>query len=123
MKKPKMNVQIQKFKTRFVVKCEYNEDILSLIQKYEKIYCNKEELEWLLPIVALQDFSNDIQNLLEIKLEITDNKPCVSLTRVDDKIELKFTTKLFTHLDLFRLSMLILAQSYCNELNEKISVA
>ena len=123
MKKPKTNVQIQKFKTRFVVKCEYNEDILSLIQKYEKIYCNKEELEWLLPIVVLQDFSNDIQNLLEIKLEITDNKPCVSLTRVDDKIELKFITKLFTHLDLFKLDMLILAQSYCNELNAKISVA
>ena len=118
-----MNVQIQKFNTRFVVKCEYNEDILSLFQKYEKMYCNKEELEWLLPIVALQDFSNDIQNLLEIKLEITDNKPCISLTRVDDKIELKFITKLFTHLDLFKLGMLILAQNYCNELNEKISVA
>jgi hypothetical protein len=118
-----MNVQNRKFKTRFIVKCEYNEDILSLIQKYEKIYCNKEELELLLPIVALQDFSNDIQNLLEIKLEITDNKPCVSLTRVDDKIELKFTTKLLNHLDLFKLGMLILAQSYCNELNEKISVA
>ena len=118
-----MNVQIQKFNTRFVVKCEYNEDILSLFQKYEKMYCNKEEIEWLLPIVALQEFSNDIQNLLEIKLEITDNKPCVSLTRVDDKIELKFITKLFTHLDLFKLGMLILAQSYCNELNAKISVA
>ena len=107
-----MNVQIQKFNIRFVVKCEHNEDILSLIQKYEKIYCNKEELERSLPIAALQDFSNDLQNLLEIKLEITDNKPCVSLTRVDDKIEIKLTSKLFTQLDLFKLGMFILAQSY-----------
>ena len=51
-----MNVQIEIFNTSFVVKCDYNEDILTVIQKYEKRFCNIEELEWSLPIEALQDF-------------------------------------------------------------------
>ena len=35
-------------------------------------------------------------------------KPYAILTRVDDKIELKFISKLFTHLDIFKLGMFIL---------------
>ena len=85
-----MNVQIEKFKTRFVIKCKYNEDILSFIQKYEKRFWNKEKLEWSLPIEALQDFSNDIQKLSGIQLEIKDNKPYAILSKVADKVELKF---------------------------------
>jgi len=85
-----MNVQIEKFKTRFVVKCKYNEDILSFIQKYEKRYWNKEKLEWSLPIEALQDFTNDIQKLSGIQLDVKDNKPYAILSKVADKVELKF---------------------------------
>ena len=85
-----MNVQIEKFKTRFVIKCKYNEDILSFIQKYEKRFWNKEKLEWSLPIDALQDFTNDIQKLSGIQLEIKDNKPYAILSKVADKVELKF---------------------------------
>ena len=58
-----MNVQIEKSKSRFSVRCKYNEDILALIQKYEKRLWNREKLEQSLPIDALQDFTNDIQKL------------------------------------------------------------
>ena len=85
-----MNVQIEKFKTRFVIKCKYNEDILSFIQKYEKRFWNKEKLEWSLPSDAWQDFTNDIQKLSGIQLEIKDNKPYAILSKVADKVELKF---------------------------------
>ena len=47
-------MQIEKFKTKFVIKGKYNEDVLALILKYEKKYWNKEKIEWLLPIDALQ---------------------------------------------------------------------
>ena len=40
-----MNVQIEKSKSRFSVRCKYNEDILALIQKYEKRLWNREKLE------------------------------------------------------------------------------
>ena len=107
-----MNVQIEIFNTSFVVKCDYNEDILTVIQKYEKRFCNKEKLEWSLPIEALQDFSNDLQKFLSLfsvkMIHLKDTKPYAILTRVDDKIELKFTSKLFTHLDIFKLGMFIL---------------
>ena len=107
-----MNVQIEIFNTSFVVKCDYNEDILTVIQKYEKRFCNKEELEWSLPIEALQDFSNDLQKLMSLfsveMIHLKDTKPYAILTRVDDKIKLKFTSKLFTHLDIFKLGMFIL---------------
>ena len=64
--------------------------ILSFIQKYEKRYWNKEKIEWSLPIEALQDFTCDIQKLAGIQLEVKDNKPYAILSRVADKIELKF---------------------------------
>ena len=41
-------------------------------------------------------------------IHLKDTKPYAILTRVDDKIELKFTSKLFTHLDIFKLGMFIL---------------
>ena len=107
-----MNVQIEKFNTIFVVKCEYNEGILEIIQKYEKRFCNKEELEWSLPIAVLQDFRNDLQKLMSLfsvkMIHLEDTRPYTILTRVDDKIELKFPLKLFTHLDLLCLGMFIL---------------
>ena len=59
-------MQIEKFKTKFVIKGKYNENALALILKYEKKYWNKENIEWSLPIDALQDFTNDIQNLSSI---------------------------------------------------------
>ena len=96
-----MNVQIEKFKTRFVIKCKYNEDILSFIQKYEKRIWNKEKLEWSLPIDALQDFTNDIQKLSGIQLEIKDNKPYAILSKVADKVELKFA-QLINQFDEFK---------------------
>ena len=85
-----MNVQIEKFKTRFTIKCKYNEDILSFIQKYEKRYWNKEKIEWSLPIEALLDFTCDIQKLAVIQLEVKDNKPYAILSKVAHKIELNF---------------------------------
>ena len=85
-----MNVQIEKFKTGFYIKCKYNENILSFIQKYEKRYWNKEKIEWSLRIEALQDFTNDIQKLVGIQLEVKDNKPYAIFSKVADKIELKF---------------------------------
>ena len=85
-----MNVQIEKSKSRFSVRCKYNEDILALIQKYEKRFWNREKLEWSLPIDALQDFTKDIQKLVGIKIEIKENKPYEILGRNNDKIELKF---------------------------------
>ena len=92
-----MNVQIEIFNTSFVVKCDYNEDILTVIQKYVKRFCNKEELEWSLPIEALQDFSNDLQKLMSLfsveMIHLKDTKPYA---------------KLFTHLDIFKLGMFIL---------------
>ena len=39
-----MIVQIEKFNTIFVIKCEYAEDILEISKIYEKRFCNKEEL-------------------------------------------------------------------------------
>ena len=83
-------MQIEKFKTKFVIKGKYNEDVLALILKYEKKYWNKEKIEWSLPIDALQDFTNDIQNLSAIQLEVKDNKPYAILSKVADKVELKF---------------------------------
>ena len=47
-------------------------------------------MEWSLPIEALQDFSIDIQKLAGIQLEIKDNKPYAILSKVADKVELKF---------------------------------
>ena len=84
-------MQIEKFKTKFVIKGKYNEDVLALILKYEKKYWNKEKIEWSLPIDALQDFTNDIQNLSAIQLEVKDNKPYAILSKVADKVELKFS--------------------------------
>ena len=72
------------------MKCKYNEDILSFIQKYEKRYWNKEKLDWSLTIEALQDFTNDIQKLSGIQLDVKDNKPYAILSKVADKVELKF---------------------------------
>ena len=81
-----MNEQIEKFKSKFVIKSKYNDDVLALILKYEKKYWNKEKIEWSLPIDALQHFTNDIQNLSAIQLEIKDNKPYAILSKVADKV-------------------------------------
>jgi len=85
-----MNVQIEKFKTRFIIECKYNEEIMTLIQKYEKKLWTKEKLEWSLPIEALQDITNDMQKLAGIQIDIKDNKPYAILSKVGDKVELKF---------------------------------
>ena len=47
-------------------------------------------IEWLLPIDALQDFTNYIQNLSVIQIEVKDYKAYAILSKVADKIELKF---------------------------------
>ena len=65
-----MNVQIEKFKTRFMIMCKYNKDILSFIQKYEQRYWNKEKKECLFPIEALHDLTNDIPKLANIQHEV-----------------------------------------------------
>ena len=83
-------MEIENFKTSFVIKCKYNEDIFSLIQKYEKRFWNKEKSEWSLPIEALQDFTNDIQKLSEIQLDVKDNKPYATLSKVTDIVALNF---------------------------------
>ena len=75
-----MNMQIEKFKTKFVIKGKFNEDVLALILKYENTYWNKEKIEWSLPIDALQDFTKDIENLSAIQLEVKDNKPFAILS-------------------------------------------
>ena len=54
-----MNVQIEKIQNK-----------ISFIQEYEKRFWNKKKLERSLPFDALQDFTNDIQKLSGIQLEI-----------------------------------------------------
>ena len=43
-----------------------------------------------LPIEALQEFTNDIQNLYAIQLQFKDNKPYAILSKVVEKVEQKF---------------------------------
>ena len=55
-------MQIEKFKTEFVINGNYYKYVIALILKYEKKYWNKENIDLSLPINALQDFTNDFLN-------------------------------------------------------------
>ena len=85
-----MNVQIEKFKNRFSVKSKYSTEILQLIQSFERIYWNKEKLEWTLPIEAFDEFKSEILKISGIVINIIENKPTAFFSKNNDKVEIKF---------------------------------
>ena len=85
-----MNIQIEKFKSRFSVKCNYDDKVLELIQKIEKRFWDKSKLEWTLPIAAFENFSNEISKLSGYTIEIKENKPLALLSKNNGIYELKF---------------------------------
>ena len=85
-----MNVQIEKFKNKFLVRCKFDDRILAVIHRTEKRFWNKDKLEWSLPIESLLEFSNDIAQIEGVKIDIKENRPHAILIQNSNNYELKF---------------------------------
>jgi len=86
-----MIVQIEKYKSRFLVRCKYDEKMLKIIHSIEKRFWNKEKLEWSLPMDAYNEFVKEIQDI-GLTVDILDKKPHAIVIQNNDKLELKFAT-------------------------------
>ena len=85
-----MNIQIEKFKSRFSVKCRYDVKIFDLIHNIDKKFWDKSKLEWNLPIAAFDNFTEEISKLDGYTLKIKESKPLALLSKKNNKYELKF---------------------------------
>lgn len=85
-----MNIQIEKFKSRFSVKCRYDVQVFDLIHNIDKKYWDKSKLEWNLPIAAFDNFMEDISKLGEYNIKVKETKPLALLSKKNNMYELKF---------------------------------
>ena len=85
-----MNILIEKFKNKCVIKCKFDERIFTVLQKSEKKFWNKEKIEWSLPIEALQQFTNEISQIDGVKIDIKECRPHAILIENLNNYELKF---------------------------------
>jgi len=96
-----MNIQIEKFKSRFSVKCRYDVKIFDLIHNIDKKFWDKTKLEWNLPIAAFENFTEEISKLGEYTVKIKENKPLALLDKINNKYELKFVNYV-DHIETFK---------------------
>jgi len=82
-------VEIEKFKTRFAVRCKYNTKVLDIIHSIEKRYWNKDKIEWSLPMKAYDEFVKEISEA-GFQVELKVSKPHAFITKNGNKVELKF---------------------------------
>ena len=85
-----MNIQIEKFKSRFSVKCRYDVKVFDLIHNIDKKIWDKTKLEWNLPIAAYDNFHEEISKLGGYTVKIKENKPLALLDKKNNNYELKF---------------------------------
>ena len=88
-----MEVEINKYKTRFTVKSSFNKQILEIIRKIDKRYWEVSEKAWYLPLASLDYFQKELNQIGNIAFKIQEiEKPSAEIIfDQSDTFKLTFT--------------------------------